>query len=182
MTRTRKLSRVKGLNQYDLKQIKETMPFYSSGAFNDSRTLSYFVSTSVNYPTTLPLTANGIFGELTTSLSAMGRTIFGAETQVFYITNSRVNLPFDETKEAKLSGSYYLTGSELPGFQQPLRNKTRLDIILPIAGVASLKSNLTDDSPFASAKFSAKTPLIVSSCPKPNSPANKSGFHGLACN
>ena len=157
MTRTRKLSRVKGLNQYDLKQIKETIPFYSSGAFNDSRTLSYFVSTSVNYPTMLPLTANGIFGELTTSLNAIGRTIFGAETQIFYVTNSGTNLPFDETKEAKLSGSYYLTGSELPGFQQPLRNKTRLDIVLPIAGVASLKSNLTDDSPFAYYNFTQQT-------------------------
>jgi len=157
MTRPRKLSRVKGLNQYDLKQIKETMPFYSSGAFNDSKTVSYFVSASINYPTTLPLTANGIFGELTTSLSAPGRSIFGAETQIFYTVNSATNPPFDATKETKFSGSYYLTGSQLPGFHQPLRDKTRMDILLPINGVVSLKSNLSDDSPFGYYNFTQQT-------------------------
>lgn len=157
MTRVRKLSRVKGLNQYDLKQIKETIPFYSSGAFNDSKTVSYFMSASVNYPTTLPLSTYGIFGELTTSLSAPGRSIFGAETQTFYTISNETVSPFNATNETKFSGSYYLTGSEVPGFQQPLRDKTRIDIILPISGVVSLKSNLSDDFPFGYYNFTQQT-------------------------
>lgn len=157
MARTRKLSRVKGLNQYDLKQIKETMPFYKSDGFNDLKTINYFNSGTVNYPTTLPLSASGLIGEITTSITIPGRSIYGAEIQAYYTNSADVLDPFIDTQHVPFTGSYYLTGSDLPGFEQPLRSKTKFEILLPLEGISTLKSNLTDDSPFGYYDFDQET-------------------------
>jgi len=153
MARTRKLSRIRGLNQYELKNLKEAAPFYKSSTFDDSKTIIYFDSASVNYPTTLPLSAKNITSELTTSITIPGRSIFGAETQLWYTQSTDSIRPFVDTLNIPFSGSYYLTGSDLPGFKQPLRDKTKIEVLLPLANTSTLKSNLVDDSPFGYYNF-----------------------------
>jgi hypothetical protein len=144
MARQEKLSRYRGLNPYLQKQRKESAQFYVTQAFDDQKVGHYFLSSSgdtISYPTTFNISSSYLIAELTTSLYAPGREVPSNLQQYIQIPENELPTisPFDDRKNFasdNFSTASYQTGSVLadtgPGFQQPLRNKTKIEILMPL--------------------------------------------------
>jgi len=162
MSRQEKLSRYRGLNPYVQKQKKENVAWYStSSSFDDQKTQSFFVSTStavINYPTTFRVGSPYLITEISTSLTTFGRTVPQNVNQ--YIQQQDNQLPtisaFKDIADyandgfiSTTSESFFRTGSFIEnagfGFQQPLREKTTIEIDMPFNGTSILSSSQYND-------------------------------------
>ena len=162
MSRQEKLSRYRGLNPYIQKQKKENVAWYStSSSFDDQKTQNFFISTSVaaiNYPTTFNVSSLFLITEISTSLTTFGRTVPQNVNQ--YIQQQDNQLPtisaFKDIADYANDGfvstaleSFFRTGSLVEnagfGFQQPLREKTKIEIDMPINGTSILSSSQYND-------------------------------------
>lgn len=174
MARQEKLSRYRGLNPYVQKQKKENIAWYSiSASFDDNKTQSFFISTSlerINYPTTFNISSSYLISEISTSLTTYGRTVPQNVNQ--YIQQQDDQLPtvtpfVDITDYANdgfivaASESFFRTGSLIEnagfGFQQPLREKTKIEIDMPLASTQILGSSITSDYLMGYYNFTTRT-------------------------
>ncbi len=184
MSRQEKLSRYRGLNPYVQKQKKENVAWYStSSSFDDQKTQSFFVSTSVaaiNYPTTFNVSSSFLITEISTSLTTFGRTVPQNVNQ--YIQQQDNQLPtisaFKDIADyandgfiSTASESFFRTGSLVEnagfGFQQPLREKTKIEIDMPMAGVTGLETKKVEDQILGYYNFNSKLVIGIGSSDTP---------------
>jgi hypothetical protein len=170
MARQEKTTRLRGLNPYLQKQKAQSAIFYVTSAFNDKvTTTDFFVScSSVNYPTTFMTTSQYLTAELTTSLNAPGRQVPSNCNQYIQISDSQIPLisPYSDHSKYEnddyslaASASFYRTGSAIEvtgfGFQQSLRDKTKIVIDMPFNGTSHLSSAQQNDCPMGYYNFSS---------------------------
>ena len=178
MARQEKLSRYRGLNPYVQKQKKENIAWYStSSSFDDRKTQTFFISTSIqtiNYPTTFNVSSSYLINEISTSLTTFGRTVPQNVNQ--YIQQQDNQLPtisaFTDIADYVNDGfiittseSFFRTGSLVEnagfGFQQPLREKTKIEINMPFNGVSILSSSKDQDYLMGYYNFASKSIITV---------------------
>ena len=178
MSRQEKLSRYRGLNPYVQKQKKENVAWYStSSSFDDQKTQSFFISTSIeaiNYPTTFNVSSSFLITEISTSLTTFGRTVPQNVNQ--YIQQQDNQLPtisaFMDIADYANDGfivaasqSFFRTGSLIEnagfGFQQPLREKTTIEIDMPIIGDYYLSSSKDQDYLMGYYNFASKSIFTI---------------------
>ncbi len=157
MARQEKLSRLRGLNPYDVKKIKDEKPYSNSGAFLDTKTLRFNISQDINLPSALPVSSSLLTSELTTSITVNGLVPIGIDqTYSNQEQNFSIN-PFKDNIQNLSTTSFYMTGSDIVGFGQPLRNKTTIEFTLPLAAPQTLKSRSTNENPFGYYNFTSQS-------------------------
>jgi hypothetical protein len=197
MARQEKLSRYRGLNPYVQKQKKENVAWYSTSAsFDDRKTQSFFISTSleaINYPTTFNVSSSYLITEISTSLTTYGRTVPQNINQ--YIQQQDEQLPkispfidiADYANDGFIiasSASFFRTGSLIEnagfGFQQPLREKNKIEIDMPLNAIYRLSSSKDQDYLMGYYNFASKSIVTVGSGSTPydlyNSSVNISDY------
>lgn len=174
MARQEKLSRYRGLNPYVQKQKKENSTWYSvSSSFDDSKTQPFFITSStevINYPTTFNISSPYLLTEISTSLITYGRTV--PENVNQYIQQQDTQLPKispfvdigDYANDGFIvaaSASFFRTGSLVEnagfGFQQPLREKTKIEIDMSLSTGKILSTTKNKDEIFGYYNFKTKT-------------------------
>lgn len=180
MARQEKLSRYRGLNPYVQKQKKENIAWYSTSAsFDDNKTQSFFISSStevINYPTTFNVSSSYLISEISTSITTYGRTVPQNVNQYIQQQDNQLPTitPFIDIADyandgfiVAASASFFRTGSLVEnagfGFQQPLREKTKIEINMPFNGVHILSSSKDQDFLMGYYNFASKSITTIGS-------------------
>lgn len=154
MARIEKLSRIRGLNPYEVKKNKEESQYNKAGPFSDDNVLKFNITQSVNVPTMLPLDSELLTSELTTSIVVNAKTPINANSSFGFQTQNFSSNPFNDSKIYLSTSSYYTTGSSVAGFGSPLKNKKIIELTLPINSTQLLESKNTKETPFGYYNFS----------------------------
>jgi len=157
MARIEKLSRIRGLNPYEVKKTKQEKSLVDENAFSDIKTINFNQTQSINFPSMLPSTSELLTSELSTSISINAKTPINAESSFFYQINPSVDNPFNDSKINLLTSSYYATGSSVVGFSGPLKDKTIISLELPLSSEQNLTSKNSKENPFGYYNFDTKT-------------------------